>query len=96
MDKNFDIHEEQYVQAKEKDFENALRPLTFNDFSGQQKIVENLLMSIAEFFYYRGYVSVRYKLMHFVRAIEDQIEILTAANKPVTVFVHPPRKAHRI
>ncbi|MBO4396928.1 MAG: Holliday junction branch migration DNA helicase RuvB [Bacteroidaceae bacterium] len=42
MDKNFDIHEEQYVQAKEKDFENALRPLTFNDFSGQQKIVENL------------------------------------------------------
>lgn len=42
MDTNFDIHEKQYVQAKEKDFENALRPLSFDDFCGQQKIVENL------------------------------------------------------
>lgn len=42
MDKEFDIHEEQYVSAKEKDFENALRPLTFDDFNGQKKIVENL------------------------------------------------------
>ena len=39
---DFDIHEEQYVSAKEKDFENALRPLSFDDFNGQQKIVENL------------------------------------------------------
>lgn len=38
----FDIHEEQYVSAKERDFENALRPLAFEDFNGQQKIVENL------------------------------------------------------
>lgn len=38
----FDIHEEQYVSSKEKDFENALRPLSFNDFNGQQKIVDNL------------------------------------------------------
>ena len=27
---------------REKDVENALRPLTFSDFSGQAKIVENL------------------------------------------------------
>ncbi len=38
----FDIHEEQYVSAKERDFENALRPLAFEDFNGQPKIVENL------------------------------------------------------
>ncbi len=38
----FDIHEEQFVSAKEKDFENALRPLAFEDFSGQGQIVENL------------------------------------------------------
>lgn len=38
----FDIHEEQYISAQEKDFENALRPLSFGDFSGQGKIVENL------------------------------------------------------
>ena len=42
MNKDFDIHEEQYVSSKEKDFENALRPLTFGDFQGQRKIVENL------------------------------------------------------
>lgn len=40
MEDTFDIHEQRYV--KEKDFENALRPLGFNDFSGQQKVVENL------------------------------------------------------
>ena len=36
----FDIH--QSGQQKEKDFENALRPLSFDDFSGQAKVVENL------------------------------------------------------
>lgn len=40
MEDTFDIHEQRYV--KEKDFENALRPLGFSDFSGQQKVVENL------------------------------------------------------
>lgn len=40
MEEKFDIHEQRYT--KEKDFENALRPLGFNDFSGQQKVVENL------------------------------------------------------
>lgn len=37
---DFDIREE--GRLKEKDFENALRPLRFEDFSGQQKVVENL------------------------------------------------------
>ena len=40
MEENFDIREQRNI--KEKDFENALRPLGFGDFSGQQKIVENL------------------------------------------------------
>ncbi len=39
-DENFDIRES--AAEKEKDFENALRPLTFSDFSGQAKIIENL------------------------------------------------------
>ena len=39
---DFDIREERYTGVGEKDFENALRPLSFGDFSGQQKIVENL------------------------------------------------------
>ena len=42
MSEDFDIREEQYLSSKEKDFENALRPLRFNDFSGQSKVVENL------------------------------------------------------
>lgn len=37
---DFDIHRQ--TQQKEKDFENALRPLSFGDFSGQQKVVDNL------------------------------------------------------
>ena len=41
MDEDFDIREERY-NGGEKDFENALRPLSFRDFSGQEKIVENL------------------------------------------------------
>ena len=41
MEEDFDIRQEQ-VQRGEKDFENALRPLRFGDFSGQQKVVENL------------------------------------------------------
>ncbi len=42
MADSFDIREEQYLASKEKDFENALRPLRFGDFSGQTKVVENL------------------------------------------------------
>ena len=54
MKEEFDIHEEQYVgNSKEKDFENALRPLHFSDFSGQAKIVENLKIFV-EAAKYRG------------------------------------------
>ncbi len=54
MNADFDIHEEQYVAgSKEKDFENALRPLRFQDFSGQTKIVENLKIFV-EAAKYRG------------------------------------------
>ncbi len=38
-EKEFDIRNN---HKGEKEFENALRPLTFSDFSGQNKIVENL------------------------------------------------------
>ena len=41
MEEDFDIRQEQVVKG-EKDFENALRPLRFGDFSGQQKVVDNL------------------------------------------------------
>lgn len=52
MDDNFDIRQET-VSASEKDFENALRPLRFSDFSGQQKVVENLEVFV-EAAKYRG------------------------------------------
>lgn len=38
---DFDIHKD-HINESEKDFENALRPLTFGSFSGQSKVVENL------------------------------------------------------
>lgn len=41
MDEDFDIRQGN-VSSAEKEFENALRPLKFTDFSGQQKVVENL------------------------------------------------------
>ena len=47
----FDIRQE--GRNKEKDFENALRPLRFEDFSGQQKVVENLRIFV-EAAKYRG------------------------------------------
>ena len=54
MDDNFDIREERYASNNaEKDFENALRPLSFRDFSGQQKVVENLEVFV-EAAKYRG------------------------------------------
>ena len=54
MDDNFDIREERYASSSaEKDFENALRPLSFRDFSGQQKVVENLEVFV-EAAKYRG------------------------------------------
>ena len=48
---DFDIRQE--GRQKEKDFENALRPLQFNDFSGQQKVVDNLRIFV-EAAKYRG------------------------------------------
>ena len=46
MTEDFDIREERYSSSKEKDFENALRPLRFDDFSGQAKVVENLAIFV--------------------------------------------------
>lgn len=53
MTEDFDIREEQNFNSAEKDFENALRPLKFNDFSGQSKVVENLQVFV-EAAKYRG------------------------------------------
>lgn len=52
INEDFDVREEQ-VSSAEKEFENALRPLRFSDFSGQQKVVENLEVFV-EAAKYRG------------------------------------------
>ena len=50
----FDIRAEQTAPTpSERDFENALRPLQFDDFSGQHKVVENLRIFV-EAAKYRG------------------------------------------
>lgn len=49
---DFDIRKET-LGVGEKDFENALRPLRFSDFSGQKKVVENLEVFV-EAAKYRG------------------------------------------
>ena len=41
MEDSFDIRNQQ-LSGKDKDYENALRPLCFDDFSGQEKVVDNL------------------------------------------------------
>ena len=41
MQEDFDIRSSK-INEREREFENALRPLSFDDFSGQEKIVENL------------------------------------------------------
>ncbi len=46
MEEDFNIREER-VSSAEKEFENALRPLKFSDFSGQPKVVENLEIFVA-------------------------------------------------
>jgi Holliday junction DNA helicase RuvB len=38
----FDIRDSQLRNETDKEYENALRPLTFADFNGQSKIIENL------------------------------------------------------
>ena len=52
MEEDFDIRQER-MQKGEKDFENALRPLRFGDFSGQRKVVDNLEVFV-EAAKYRG------------------------------------------
>ena len=50
----FDIRSRQASSTpQERDFENALRPLRFDDFSGQQKVVDNLRVFV-EAAKYRG------------------------------------------
>lgn len=50
----FDIRAEQTEPtSSERDFENALRPLQFDDFSGQRKVVDNLRIFV-EAAKYRG------------------------------------------
>ena len=41
MSEEFDFREQQF-SSTDKDFEKQLRPIEFSDFSGQEKIVENL------------------------------------------------------
>ena len=45
---DFDIRNQQPVTSRERDFENALRPLNFEDFSGQDKVVDLSLIHISE------------------------------------------------
>ncbi|MBO5614464.1 MAG: Holliday junction branch migration DNA helicase RuvB [Prevotella sp.] len=52
MTEDFDIHSER-INSSEKDFEKALRPLQFDDFSGQKKVVDNLRIFV-EAAKYRG------------------------------------------
>ena len=41
MEDEFDIRDVRMPET-EREYENALRPLSFSDFSGQAKVVENL------------------------------------------------------
>jgi len=52
MSEEFDIRQERVSNA-EKEFENALRPLRFDDFSGQQSVTDNLRVFV-EAAKYRG------------------------------------------
>ena len=52
MNDDFDIREEN-ISKDEKEFENALRPLRFDDFNGQQNVVANLRVFV-EAAKYRG------------------------------------------
>lgn len=54
MEDTFDIRAEQmHPTSAEREFENALRPLSFDDFCGQSKVVENLRVFV-EAAKYRG------------------------------------------
>jgi len=45
MDENFQIRTEN-LSDKEKEFEKTLRPLTFSDFKGQAKLIDNLIVFV--------------------------------------------------
>lgn len=47
MEDSFDIRNNRDLQETEREFENALRPLSFSSFSGQDKIVENLKIFVS-------------------------------------------------
>ena len=38
MEEDFNIRDHQ-LTSRERDFENALRPLSFEDFNGQDKVI---------------------------------------------------------
>lgn len=47
MEDTFDIRTQQTAPvASERDYENALRPLSFDDFSGQRQVVDNLCVFV--------------------------------------------------
>ena len=47
MQEYFDIHENRNFQDNEREYESALRPLAFDSFAGQDKIVENLKIFVS-------------------------------------------------
>lgn len=47
MADSFDIRQDSLRDSSESDFEKALRPLTFSDFNGQDKIVANLKVFVS-------------------------------------------------
>ncbi len=46
MDEDFNIRDDQRLKS-DQDFEKALRPMRFDDFAGQDKIIENLRVFVA-------------------------------------------------
>lgn len=42
LEDTFDIRTEQTASPQEREYENTLRPLRFDDFAGQKKVVDNL------------------------------------------------------
>lgn len=47
MEDPFDIHGDRRLQERDSEFENSLRPLSFTDFRGQDKIAENLKIFVS-------------------------------------------------
>ena len=47
MKETFDIHSNRRFSETERDFENSLRPLAFENFAGQDKILENLKIFVS-------------------------------------------------